>query len=66
MSVELELKIWTECLEMSCLIVEKKIEELVFGVVDFFRRQGKGHILAYHNSLDTERKFTIPKTRTIL
>ena len=40
MSVELELKIWTECLEMSCLIVEKKIEELVFGVVDFFRRQG--------------------------
>ena len=42
MSVELELKIWTECLEMSCLIVEKKIEELVFGVVDFFRRQGKG------------------------
>ena len=56
MSVELELKIWTECLEMSCLIVEKKIEELVFGVVDFFRRQGKGHILTYHNfSLDTER-----------
>ena len=46
MSVELELKIWTECLEMSCLIVEKKIEELVFGVVDFFGRQGKGTIFA--------------------
>ena len=53
MSVELELKIWTECLEMSCLIVEKKIEELVFGVVDFFRRQGKGTYFGITTILST-------------
>ena len=65
MSVELELKIWTECLEMSCLIVEKKIEELVFGVVDFFGRQGKGTIFAIPQFFSRHwGKIQIPKTRT--
>ena len=68
MSVELELKIWTECLEMSCLIVEKKIEELVFGVVDFFRRQGKGTYFGVPqfclSTLRDRWKIQIPKTRT--